>query len=148
MWLPLLYEEALKCCNVTSQTVCPDCPHQLPFEGQTISMPCAAVHPRRQYLFVYELGKISKLLFLSFSNGIKNLLTLSDQYWKQYLILPNSCSKTFSPQESTQFIPWWQAYKIHGTVGPPVPEKNWPPQKIFKTEKKKKKNHLRKKWKC
>ena len=31
-----------------------------------------------------------------------------------------------------------QAYKIHGTVGPPVPEKNWPPQKIFKTEKKKK----------
>ena len=32
-----------------------------------------------------------------------------------------------------------QAYKIHGTVGPPVPEKNWPPQENFKTEKKKKK---------
>ena len=34
-----------------------------------------------------------------------------------------------------------QAYKIHGTVGPPVPEKNWPPQKIFKTEKKKNNNN-------
>ena len=35
-----------------------------------------------------------------------------------------------------------QAYKIHGTVGPPVPERNCPPQKIFKTEKKKKKKPI------
>ena len=33
-----------------------------------------------------------------------------------------------------------QAYKIHGTVGPPVPEKNWPRRKFSKLKKKKKKN--------
>ena len=38
-----------------------------------------------------------------------------------------------------------QAYKIHGTMGPPVPEKNWPPQKIFQKKKKKKKNLKKKK---
>ena len=40
-----------------------------------------------------------------------------------------------------------QAYKIHGTVGPPVSEINWSPQKIFKTEKKKRKNISEKKMK-
>ena len=27
-----------------------------------------------------------------------------------------------------------QAYKIHGTVGPPVPEKNWPRKKLTAAE--------------
>ena len=31
-----------------------------------------------------------------------------------------------------------QAYKIHGTVGLPVPEKNWPHRKLSKLKKKKK----------
>ena len=31
-----------------------------------------------------------------------------------------------------------QAYKIHRTMGPQVPEKNWPRSKMFKTKKLKK----------
>ena len=39
-----------------------------------------------------------------------------------------------------------QAYKIHGTVGPPVPEKkNWPRRKFSKLKKKKKKKPSQKK---
>ena len=47
-------------------------------------------------------------------------------------------SRGYTPQSFHEYDAA-QAYKIHGTMRPPVPEKNWPQQKIFKTKTKKKK---------